>query len=196
MANHESKHTLTSVPPIVSNSLKRWLLVAIVAAVALGAGVYVASQRTALPKAGSATPAAVAELMKLSLPDAAGKEQRLDQWRGKVMVVNFWATWCAPCREEMPEFIRAQKEYGDKGVQFIGIAIDQADKVQQFVGEIGLNYPALVAGMSAMELSKALGNDLMALPFTVVLDRSGSVAHTQLGILKPDKLASLVKSLL
>lgn len=180
----------------MSNSLRRWLLVAIVAAVALGAGVYVASQRAALPKAGSATPAAVAELMKLSLPDAAGKEQRLDQWRGKVMVVNFWATWCAPCREEMPEFIRAQKEYGDKGVQFIGIAIDQADKVQQFVGEIGLNYPALVAGMSAMELSKALGNDLMALPFTVVLDRSGSVAHTQLGILKPDKLASLVKSLL
>lgn len=196
MANHESKRTLTSVPPIVSNSLKRWLLVAIVAAVALGAGVYVASQRAALPKAGSATPAAVAELMKLSLPDAAGKEQRLDQWRGKVMVVNFWATWCAPCREEMPEFIRAQKEYGDKGVQFIGIAVDQADKVQQFVGEIGLNYPALVAGMSAMELSKALGNDLMALPFTVVLDRSGSVVHTQLGILKPDKLASLVKSLL
>ncbi|MCC6867472.1 MAG: TlpA family protein disulfide reductase [Burkholderiales bacterium] len=179
----------------MTTSLQRRLLVAIVAAVALGAGAYVALQRSATPKAAVA-PAAVAALMNLSLPDASGKEQRLDQWRGKVVVVNFWATWCAPCREEMPEFIRAQKEYGDKGVQFIGIAVDQADKVQQYVAEIGLNYPALVAGMSAMELSKSLGNDLMALPFTVVLDRSGSVAHTQLGILKPDKLASLIKSLL
>lgn len=177
----------------MSSSLKRWLLVAVVAIGALAAGAYVAHERSS---SGAASPAAVAALMNLALPDAAGTEQRVDQWRGKVLVVNFWATWCAPCREEMPEFIRAQKEFGDKGLQFIGIAVDQADKVQQYVAEIGLNYPALVAGMSAMELSKSLGNDLQALPFTVVLDRSGSVAHTQLGVLKPEKLTSLVKALL
>lgn len=179
----------------MSNSIKRWIIVAVVAALALGAGAWFAEQRSG-NTAGPANPAAAAALFNLALPDPAGKEQRIDQWRGKVVVVNFWATWCAPCREEMPEFIRAQKEHGDKGLQFVGIAVDQADKVQQYVQEIGLNYPALIGGFGAMELSKTLGNELMALPFTVVLDRKGSIAHTQLGVLKPDKLASLVKSLL
>ena len=103
-------------------------------------------------------------------------------------MVNFWATWCAPCREEMPEFIKAQTEYGPKGLQFVGIAVDQPDKVEQFAKEIGLNYPTLVGGFGAMELSKTLGNNLMALPFTVVVDRKGAIVHTQLGELKPDKL--------
>jgi thiol-disulfide isomerase/thioredoxin len=111
-------------------------------------------------------------------------------------VVNFWATWCAPCREEMPEFMKAQSEYGAKGLQFVGIAVDQADKVDQYVKEIGLNYPALIGGFGAMELSRTLGNSLMALPFTVVVNRQGAIAHTQLGVLKPDKLNSVVKALL
>ena len=179
----------------MSPAAKRWFLVVVVAAVAAAAGIWLASQRAG-PVAGSADPAAAAALAHLALPDHQGKEQRFEQWRGKVLVVNFWATWCAPCREEMPEFIRAQKEYGEKGLQFVGIAVDQADKVEQYVKEIGLNYPALIGGFGAMELSKTLGNDLMALPFTVVLDRNGSIAHTQLGVLKPDKLASLVKALL
>lgn len=177
-------------------SLKRWVALGVVAAVALGAGLYFGMQRTGAPAPGPVNAAAATALGQLALPDPAGKEQRLDQWRGKVLVVNFWATWCAPCREEMPEFMRAQKEYGDKGLQFVGIAVDQADKVQQYVAELGLNYPALIGGFGAMELSKTLGNELMALPFTIVLDRKGNVAYTQLGILKPDKLASLIKTLL
>ena len=122
--------------------------------------------------------------MGLALPDADGKEQRIDQWRGKVIVVNFWATWCAPCREEMPEFVQAQNTYGPKGLQFVGIADNQADKVRQFATEIGLNYPSLIGGFGAMELSKTLGNTIMALPFSVVVDRQGKIAHTQLGVLK------------
>ncbi|MEP7328541.1 MAG: TlpA disulfide reductase family protein [Betaproteobacteria bacterium] len=161
------------------------------AVAALGAGVYFGLNRTEAP-----TRVAATGLMGLALPDAAGKEQRVDQWRGKVLVVNFWATWCAPCREEMPEFIKAQTQYGDKGLQFVGIAVDQADKIAQFEKEIGLNYPSLVGGFGAMELSKGLGNKLMALPFTVVIDRKGDIAHTQLGLLKPEKLDALVKQLL
>ena len=121
---------------------------------------------------------------------------RDSQWRGKVMIVNFWATWCAPCREEMPEFIKAQQALGPKGLQIVGIAVDQPDKVRQFAAEIGLNYPTLVGGFGAMELSKTLGNTVMALPFTVVVDRSGAIAHTQLGVLKPDKLDTIVRQLL
>ena len=171
----------------------RWTLLGVAAVVALAAGLYFGMER-----AGPAPPdpAAAAALAGLTLPDPAGKEQRLDQWRGKVLIVNFWATWCAPCREEMPEFVKAQQEHGAKGLQFVGIAVDQADKVQQFVKEIGLNYPTLIGGFGAMELSKTLGNDKMALPFTVVLNRDGKVVHTQLGELKPAKLQSIVTQLL
>ena len=175
----------------MGNVSLRWLMVIGAAVAALGAGVYFGLSRTEAPAAEAAT-----SLMGLALPDAGGKEQRIDQWRGKVLVVNFWATWCAPCRDEMPEFIKAQTEFGGKGVQFVGIAVDQADKVAQFEQEIGLNYPSLVGGFGAMELSRVLGNKVMALPFTVVLDRKGDIVLTQLGVLKPDKLEAIVKQLL
>jgi thiol-disulfide isomerase/thioredoxin len=113
-----------------------------------------------------------------------------------VLVVNFWATWCAPCREEMPLFVRAQREMGAKGLQFVGIAVDDAAKVRAFADEIGLNYPALVGGYGAMELSKTLGNSIMALPFTVVVDRTGAVALTHLGPIKEAQLDAILRQLL
>ena len=137
-----------------------------------------------------------AAILGIVLPDAQGREQALAQWRGKVLVVNFWATWCAPCREEMPQFVAAQARDGAKGVQFVGIAVDDVVKVRAFAREIGLNYPALIGGYGAIELSKTLGNDLSALPFTIVLDRHGRVAHTQLGPLKGAKLDGLLSNLL
>ena len=171
--------------------IPRWALIAIAGAAALVAGALVARHAVS-PSATSDA----ATLLSVSLPDTEGREQSLGQWRGKVLVVNFWATWCAPCREEMREFITKQKAAGDKGLQFVGIAIDQADKVQQFAKEIDLNYPALIGGMGAMQLSQTLGNDLMALPFTVVVSRDGKVAHTQLGPIKQAKLDAIVDKLL
>ena len=156
---------------------------------AIAGGIGLARREGGASRDGSA-------VLAMVLPDLDGREQPLAQWRGKVLVVNFWATWCAPCREEMPLFIAAQQRDRDKGVQFVGIAVDQADKVRDFAKSIGLNYPALIGGFGAIEMSKALGNDLSALPFTVVLDRAGKVAHTQLGPLKGPKLDDLLRTLI
>jgi thiol-disulfide isomerase/thioredoxin len=168
--------------------LRNRVAIAAAAILALAAGIGLALFDRA--------PADTAALLALSLPDPTGRPQPLSQWHGKVLVVNFWATWCAPCREEMPDLVRAQKEYGAKGLQIIGIAADNADKVQEFAKEIGLNYPALIGGYAAIDLSKDLGNSLVALPFTLILDRQGKVAYTHLGPLKPDKLRDVITKLL
>jgi thiol-disulfide isomerase/thioredoxin len=137
-----------------------------------------------------------AALLAVSLPDAAGKVQPLAQWKGKVVVLNFWATWCEPCREEMPRFVKLQDELGAQGLQFVGIAIDQADRVQQFAAEIALNYPTLIGSYGSIELSKVFGNRLGALPFTIIMDRSGQVVYTQLGPVKDQQLQAKIRQLL
>ncbi len=167
------------------------ILAAVAAIVGLAAGFLVASGVLPGASARDAGP-----LLAMTLPDAGGKPQPMAQWKGKVIVVNFWATWCAPCREEMPEFVRAQSELGGKGLQFVGIAADSADKVTQFAEEIHLNYPALIGGFGSIELSRTLGNSVMALPFTVVIDRGGHVVHTQLGPLREARLRAIVAPLL
>jgi thiol-disulfide isomerase/thioredoxin len=169
-------------------TLRTNLALAIVAILALGAGLAVALWDRAPQRADA--------LFALALPGLDGAPQHLDQWRGKVVVVNFWATWCEPCREEMPEFVLAQQEFGSQGLQFVGIAVDQADRAASFAHDLKLNYPVLIGGYDAMELSKTLGNRLVALPFTIVIDRSGNVAHTQLGPLKPAQLRSIISKLI
>jgi thiol-disulfide isomerase/thioredoxin len=175
-------------PP--SRPRRAWLVSGVaLAALALGAG-------TAWYRSRPTATADGAAILGLVLPDADGQQQAVAQWRGKVLVVNFWATWCAPCREEMPQFVRIQARDAVKGVQFVGIAVDDAAKVRDFARELGLNYPSLIGGFGAIELSKSLGNSLSALPFTVVLDRGGQVALTHLGPLAPAELDGLLGRLL
>jgi thiol-disulfide isomerase/thioredoxin len=131
-----------------------------------------------------------------SLPDLQDKNQAISQWRGNVMVVNFWATWCEPCRKEIPEFIELQEKFRDNGLVFVGIAVDQKEKVAAFSKEIGINYPVLVGDMKAMALAEAAGNRQGALPFTVVIDRSGKITGTKLGRLSRSKLEGMLKPLL
>jgi peroxiredoxin len=170
------------------NQPRLWLILGVAATLALATGLFVGLRKDA--------PQDASTLLAISLPDTTGQPQSLGQWRGKVVVVNFWATWCAPCREEMPQFVRAQNELGSKGLQFVGIAVDQADKVDEFAKELNLNYPVLIGGYGAIEMSKTFGNRLTALPFTIIVDRQGHVAHTQLGPLKPDQLRSIIGKLL
>jgi thiol-disulfide isomerase/thioredoxin len=169
-------------------------LVLLVAGAALALGWWVrpqAGEQTPLPGASSAE-----ALMQASLPDLQGQLQRIGQWRGKVLVVNFWATWCAPCREEIPALMRVQDELGPKGVQMVGIAIDQLDKVQPYAAELKINYPILVGELDAMQLAQHAGNRLGGLPYTVILNRAGGVANAVVGTVDDAKLHAIVRPLL
>ena len=170
----------------------RWVVYTLSALIALALGIY-AFRLLPDPAPGSRDSG---PLLAVSLPDADGHPQSLSQWRGRLLVVNFWATWCAPCREEMPMFVQAQAAHGAKGLQFVGIAVDDAVKVRQFAKEIGLNYPALIGGYGAMEMSKTLGNSVMALPFTIVIGPKGDVVLTQLGPVRAAQLERLVADFL
>ena len=118
------------------------------------------------------------------LTDTEGKQRSSHEWDGKVRVINFWATWCPPCRKETPMFVELQEKYGASGLQFIGIAIDDADKVQDFMDTYGINYPMLIGEDDAIAVAKQYGNQFGALPYTVIIDRSGQIRHVQRGELK------------
>lgn len=131
-----------------------------------------------------------------NLPDLQGENQTVSQWLGNVIVVNFWATWCTPCREEIPEFIETQEKFRDQGLVFVGIAIDQADKVKMFSQEFGINYPVLVGSLNTWSLLEAAGNRQSALPYTVVINRFGEIVGTYLGRVNQKKLEKTVIPLL
>jgi peroxiredoxin len=116
-----------------------------------------------------------------ALPDLNGVQHDVKEWDGKVLVLNFWATWCPPCREEIPGFIDLQTSYGEKGLQFVGVAIDGPKAAAKFVKDMGVNYPTLIGDSEAIKVAKSYGNQVGALPYTVVIDRQGRIAFVKLG---------------
>ena len=139
---------------------------------------------------------AAQRLMSTSLPDLSGKSQTLAQWRGKVLVVNFWATWCAPCREEIPALMKVQVKYASNGVEIVGIAFDNVDKVRDYAKELRIDYVLLIGGVETLSMAKDLGNRAEVLPFTVVFDRAGNVAHAHAGTLTEASLGAVLVPLL
>lgn len=131
-----------------------------------------------------------------TFPDLTGKPQALAQWRGKVVVLNFWATWCPPCRLEMPGFMHLQDKLGGRGLIFLGIALDDPAKVRAFATENAVNYPLFLGADDAMELSRAIGNDSGGLPFSVLLDRQGKIVAAKVGGWEERKLEALIEPLL
>jgi thiol-disulfide isomerase/thioredoxin len=137
-----------------------------------------------------------ADLLSARYPDVSGNVRQMLEWKGKTLVANFWATWCAPCREEIPLLAANRSKYASKGVEVVGIGIDSAEKIAQFAKEVPMAYPVLVAGAPAIDVMRKLGNQSGGLPYTVILDPSGAVAYRRLGALKPGELEKVLDGML
>ncbi len=174
----------------MKSEISRNLLLLVAALAALAAGYFTALwlRAPATDTGGTA--------VEFQLPDITGKEHRLEEWRGKVVVLNFWATWCPPCREEIPIFIDLQKQLGAKGLQFVGIAIDDASAVASYQREIGINYPSLLGDDGGLGLMSSYGNTAGGLPFSVILDRDGRIAARKVGAFRRVELEALLSPLL
>jgi len=149
---------------------------------------------TTIAPTGGKPHTAVDQLFQQSLNDLQGQPQKLAQWRGKPLLVNFWATWCAPCVQEMPELSELAGRDGGKTFNVIGIGIDSPSNMKEFAAKLKIAYPLYVGGMGGTDLSKGFGNSAGGLPYTVLIGADGQVRKTYLGKLKFDELrADLAK---
>jgi thiol-disulfide isomerase/thioredoxin len=169
------------------------ILVGIVAALAgLAVGLDRHFAPPPVPDVNTESGISAAALMATSFPDLDGRTQSLGQWQGKLLVINFWATWCAPCRDEMPTLNHLRAEYANKGVEIVGITGDLSAKARQFVMENNISYPILVDSAGATEFSRRLGNRLGLLPHTVVFDPEGKRIMAKLGPISERELAMII----
>lgn len=137
-----------------------------------------------------------ASLLSGPFADLAGRPRKLREWRGRVALVNFWATWCAPCLEEIPLIGAAAQRYRENGFSAVGIGIDSGDKIRDFAAKFSVRYDLLVSGPEGIELMKRLGNPSGGLPFSVLLDRQGKVVGKKLGAFRTGELEGVVEPLL
>jgi len=164
---------------------------AIVAAVAVaglaGAVAFYAYEqlkaRTAAPPApaAEAAPQLVETLPQFQLADRDGQVRSLQDWPDRALIINFWATWCAPCRREIPLLQQLQRDHADEGFQVIGIAVDFRDKVLAYADEMQIEYPLLIGEQEALDAAAAFGVATVGLPFTVFSDRRGRIVTAHLG---------------
>lgn len=168
----------------------------LLAALLGGAALHFAGRVSAPAPPAPAPPAITSGvLMATPFADGQGRTQSLAPYAGKVLVLNFWATWCAPCREEMPGFVRLQARWREDGVQFIGLAHDDPAKVTAFGLELGVNYPLWVGGAEITDLSRRLGNRLGVLPYTVILGPTGDVIDQRMGLFHEHELENRLRKL-
>lgn len=162
---------------------KNFLLFVVIALLFTAMGAYVGNMHV---QAEDPQTPAVREFFALSMPDLKNRTQALAQWKGKILLINFWATWCTPCVEEMPELSALQDGSKSANMQIIGIGIDSAANMQEFSSKFKISYPLYVAGVSGSSLLREFGDQAGGLPFSVLIAPNGQVRTTYLGRLKID----------
>lgn len=138
----------------------------------------------------SADQAVDGAVLQARFPDLEGRPQSLSQWGNRVLLLNFWATWCEPCKEEIPLLAQTQERRGNK-LQVIGIAIDSAANVREYASKMNIPYPLLVGDIAALNLMRSQGNAAGALPFSLVIGADGKVMQRHLGIFTAPQLAAI-----
>ncbi len=137
------------------------------------------------------------EIIPFKLRGLDGKLHSLEEWKGKVIMMNFWASWCAPCQYEIPEFVHYQEEYGDRGLQLVGIGVDDKRKLANVARSLEINYPVLILEPSAARpLLTRWGNTTGIIPYTVVIDRDGRIKYIHRGQMGQEEFDTYVKPLL
>jgi thiol-disulfide isomerase/thioredoxin len=179
--------------------MRKPILIVLGCLVAGAAGVF--AYRNLVPASAMPASAVPAAARQMQLPDVHltgldGREHAFTEWRGKLLLVNFWATWCAPCLKEIPELAKAQAAYASRGLQIVGPAVDDPEAVKAMLKPLGINYPVLTAAMpdTLLKLMDTLGNGPGGLPFSVLVATDGSVISQQLGEFTPEELHALLEA--
>lgn len=170
--------------------MKPVVLIMFAGLLALGAGIF-AGKYLSWAESSSSQPLPV-----FSLPDVSGKQHSITEWQGKILIINFWATWCPPCRKEIPEFINLQQQFAVKGLQFIGIALDERDAVDEYLDFTKVNYPILIGGNEGVALTQQLGNKVQAVPYTVIVDQKSQLIYRHRGELSGEKILEIISPLI
>ena len=170
--------------------MKKIILILIAGLFSMAAGLMA---RSGLPEHDNAKHQPLPEF---SLPDLSGQQRTVSEWQGKILIINFWATWCPPCKKEIPEFIKLQKQFAERGVQFIGIAIDDKEPVDEFLSFTNINFPVLIAPEEGVALAHKMGNLIDAVPFTVVVDAQGQIIHRHQGEFSNEQILEIIKPIL
>ena len=170
-------------------SLKLWLMAGLALLAGLSASVYINT-------VSNTEVASVVRFDEIKLPGLDGNKQDINQWQGKIVLVNFWATWCPPCLEEIPVFLSLRKEYAAAGFEVLGISIDDVSKVKRFRGTMQISYPLLDGEDNGMALMHSLGNKIGGLPYSILFDRSGKAVEIKSGPYQEQELKDLIDELL
>ncbi len=193
MTTPESATPPPATAPAQARRQWLWLATAGAAAAAAGAGWAWWRLRLAVPEAG--VDGEDADIWSLRFARPQGGELDLASLRGQVLVLNFWATWCPPCVQELPDLDRLHRAQAAHGVQVVGLAVDQLAPVQQFLARQPLGFAVGMAGYAGIDLSRRLGNQQGGMPFTAVFDRKGRLRHRKLGQTHFDELSGWVRAL-
>lgn len=175
---------------------KKRILLTLVLALIVGTGLWLTLQQRPTPQTSIAIKILPQQLPAFTLKDVEGIARSSSEWDGRILIVNFWASWCPPCLEEIPTLVRFQDRHRSQGVQVVGVAVDNPDQAKAFIRDQGINFPVLIGDDDAIELGKRMGNRIATLPYTAIFDKTGKTLYAQPGKITQDTLEQAIKPLL
>ena len=170
---------------------RQWIMISGIGLLALLAGIF-SSQW--ISQTGIASDPSVKAFFANSWQSPDGKTVNSENWQQKVLIVNFWASWCPPCVEEMPTLDKISQEYASKNVLIVGIGIDSPSNIREFLEKTPVSYPIVIGGLEGSNLSKQMGNTQGALPYTIIINSKGKSIYTKLGKISEEELRKAINS--